>query len=318
VTAGATDQTDTAAAAAASSSPPSAVNLAGQMVGNVVTGLPGKIAGGVIAAIVVVLMIVSGISEGVAGAIGALLVSIFVLFGLLIAFGIPAFVVVLIIASMRARKLEVGAMQGYAGQRGLAFAPSASLPATTPLLTAGSRRESEDVMTGRLPGGLEGTLAHYTFYVRTQSTEGRSRHVPYPHTVVLTQLPESAIFVKHLTCHSHRRLKTGSLFGLDFSDDEEVQLESSVVRERFQIRTSASQDKAWLRELFTPTFIDWLATQTPEEFSFELVDGLLVVAVGDRYNRADYLDWFCGVAAYVRNHIHSEVREDAPPPPVPS
>jgi hypothetical protein len=318
VTAGATNQTDTAAAAGASSSPPSALNLAGQMVGNVVTGLPGRIAGGVIAAIVVVLMIVSGISEGVAGAIGALLVSIFVLFGLLIAFGIPAFVVVLIIASMRARKLEVGAMQGYAGQRGLAFAPSATLPATTPLLTAGSRRETQDVMTGRLPGGLEGTLAHYTFYVRTQSSEGGSRHVPYPHTVVLTQLPESAIFVKHLTCHSHRRLKTASLFGLDFSDDEEVQLESSVVRERFQIRTSGSQDRAWLRELFTPTFIDWLATQTPEEFSFELVDGLLVVAVGDRYNRADYLDWFCGVAAYVRNRIHSEVREDAPPPPVPS
>ncbi len=319
MTAGATNQTDTAAApGAAAASPPSALNLAGQMVGKVVTGLPGKIAGGVIAAIVVALVVIGGISEGVAGAIGALFVSIFVLFGLLVAFGIPAFVVVLIIASMRARKLEVGAMQGYAGQRGLAFAPSGTLPGTTPLLTAGSRRETQDVMTGKLPGGLEGTLAHYTFYVRTQSSEGRSRHVPYPHTVVLTQLPESAIFVKHLTCHSHRRLKSVSLFGLDFSDDQEVQLESSVVRERFQIKTSGSQDQAWLRELFTPTFIDWLATQTPEEFSFELVDGLLVVAVGERYNRADYLDWFCGVAAYVRNRIHSEVREDAPPPPVPS
>lgn len=317
--AGAPNQPETAAArGAATAAPPSALNLAGQMVGKVVTGLPGKIAGGVIAAVIVALVVISAISEGVAGAIGALFVSIFVLFGLLIAFGIPAFVVVLVIASIRARKLEVGAMQGYAGQRGLAFAPSATLPATTPLLTAGSRRESQDVMTGELPGGLEGTIAHYTFYVRTQSSEGRSRHVPYPHTVVLTQLPESAIFVKHLTCHSHRALKTASLFGLDFSDDQEVHLESSIVRERFQIKTSGNQDEAWLRELFTPTFIDWLATQTPEEFSFELVDGLLVVAVGERYNRADYLDWFCGVAAYVRNRIHSEVREDAPPPPVPS
>jgi hypothetical protein len=319
VTAGMANQPQTAAApAAASAAPPSALSLAGRMVGNVVTGLPGKIAGGVIAAIVVALMVVSAVSEGVAGAIGALFVSIFVLFGLLVAFGIPAFVVVLIIASLRARKLEVGAMQGYAAQRGLAFAPTGTLPATTPLLTAGSRRESQDVMTGHLPGGIEGTLAHYTFYVRTQSGDGNSRNVPYPHTVVLTQLPESAIFVKRLTCHGHRRLKTASLFGLDFSSDDEVHLESSVVRERFQIRTSGTQDQAWLRELFTPTFVDWLATQTPEEFSFELVDGLLVVGVGERYNRADYLDWFCGVAAYVRDRIHSEVREDAPPPPVPS
>jgi hypothetical protein len=317
VTAGATNQPETAPAAA-SATPPSALNLAGQMVGKVVTGLPGKIAGGVLGVLIVALMIVSGISEGVAGAIGALFVSVFVLFGLLIAFGIPAFVVVLIIAAMRARKLEVGAMQGYAAQRGLGFAPSGALPATTPLLTAGNRRETQDLMTGTLPGGVEGTLAHYTFHVRTQSSQGRSSSVAYPHTVVLTQLPESAIFVKRLTCHSHRRLKTATLFGLDFSSDEEVHLESSVVRERFQIRTSGGQDQAWLRELFTPTFVDWLATQTPEEFSFELVDGLLVVGVGERYNRADYLDWFCGVAAYVRNRIHSEVREDAPPPPVPS
>jgi hypothetical protein len=298
--------------------PPGALKLAGQMIGNVVTGTPGKVAGGILAAIVVVLMIVAGVSGGPGDAAAVLIAAIFVLFGLVIVVGFPAFVVVLIIAAFRARRLEVGAMQRYAGQRGLSFSPSGELPATTPLLTAGNRRQTQDVMTGRLPAGLEGTLAHYTFYVSTQSSQGRSHSTPYPHTVVLTQLPESAIFVKHLTCHSSGRLKTASLFGLDFSDDEEVDLESSLVRERFQIKTSGSQDQAWLRELFTPTFIDWLGTRTPKGFAFELVDGLLVVAAGERYNRADQLDWFCGVAAYVANRIHTEVREDAPPPPIPS
>ena len=295
------------------------MSIAGQMIGGFVKGTAGKVIGGVIAAIVVVAMIAAGVSDGPGAAAGALIVSIFVLFGLAFIVAVPTFIVVLIIATQRARRLEVGAMQGYASQRGLAFAPTGTLPATTPLLTAGSRRETQDVMTGPLPGGIQGTLAHYTFYVRRQSNDNRTRYVPYPQTVVLTQLPESAIFVKHLTVHGEGPLKTLTLFGADFSNDVDVvEFESTALGKRFQIKTSEEQDKTWLRELFSPTFIDWLATKTPKEFSFELVDGLLVVSVGERYNRPDQLDWFCGVAAYVRNRIHSEVREDAPPPPVPT
>ena len=315
---GAPQQAGTGTAQPIAAAPPSALKLAGQMIGNVVTGTPGKIIGGVIGAIVLVWVVAVGISSGPGDAAGALVASIFVLFVLAFIVAIPVFIVVLIIAAQRARRLEVGAMQGYAAQRGLGFSASGTLPATTPLLTAGSRRQTQDVMTGKLPGGLEGTLAHYTFYVRHQSSQGRSSTTPYPHTVVLTRLPESAIFVKHLTCHSLGRMKTVSLFGLDFSSDVEVELESSAVNERFQIKTSGTQDQAWLRELFTPTFIDWLATQTPKGFAFELVDGLLVVAAGERYDQPHELDWFCGVAKYVGDRIHTEVREDAPPPPIPT
>lgn len=289
------------------------------MIGNAVKGTPGKIVGGVIAAIVVVLMIIAGISDGPGAAAGALIASIFVLFVIGFIVAIPTFIVVLVIATQRARRMEVGAMQSYAAQRGLSFAPTGTLPATTPLLTAGSRRETQDVMTGKLPGGIEGTLAHYTFYIRRQASDNRTRYVPYPQTVVLTQLPESAIFVKHLTVHGEGPLRTATMFGVDFSSDVDVvEFESTALGKRFQIKTSETQDHVWLRELFSPTFIDWLAAKTPREFSFELVDGLLVVAVGERYTRADQLDWFCGAAAFVRNRIHKEVREDAPPPPIPS
>ena len=301
--------------APSAAAPPSALRLAGQMIGDALKSRPAKIVGGAIAAIVVVWMVIVGVAGGPGDAAAALVASIFILFGIAFVVAIPTFIVVLVIASARARKLEVGAMQAYAAQRGLSFAPAGRLPDTTPLLTAGSRRETEDVMTGNLPGGVHGTLAHYTFYVRSQSSDKGTRHVPYPHTVVLTQVPESAIFLKRLTCHGLGRLKTVSLFGLDFSDDAEVELESSVVRKRFQIKTSETQDQAWLRELFTPTFIDWLATGTPDGFSFELVDGLLVVAISERYKRADQLDALCAVARYVRDRIQAEVREDAPPPP---
>ena len=303
----------------AAAAPPSALSLAGQMIGNGVKSTAGKVAGGVIAAVVLVWVVIVGVSSGPGNAVFALIAAILILFGIAFVIAIPTFIVVLIIASQRARKLEVGAMQAYAGQRGLSFAPTGSLPATTPLLSAGSRRETQDVMTGSLPGGLDGTLAHYTFYIRRQSSDNRTRYVPYPQTVVLTQLPESAIFVKHLTVHGEGPLKTLTLFGADFSNDVDVlEFESTALGKRFQIKTSVTQDHVWLRELFSPTFIDWLATSTPKEFSFELVDGLLVVAVGERYNRADQLDWFCSVAKYVRDRIHKEVREDAPPPPMPA
>ena len=318
--AGATNQPQAAAApAAAGAAPPSALSLAGQMIGNAVKSTPGKIAGGVIAAVVLAWVVIVGVSSGPGDAVFALIAAIFILFGIAFVIAIPTFIVVLIIATQRARKLEVGAMQSYAGQRRLSFAATGALPATTPLLSAGSRRETQDLMTGNLPGGLDGTLAHYTFYVRRQSSDNRTHYVPYPQTVVLTQLPESAIFVKHLTVHGEGPLKTLTLFGADFSSDIDVlEFESTALGKRFQVKTSETQDQVWLRELFSPTFIDWLATSTPKEFSFELVDGLLVVAVGERYNRADQLDWFCGVAKYVRDRIHKEVREDAPPPPVPS
>ena len=252
----------------ADTAPPSAFNVAGKMIGGAVKSTAAKIVGAVIAAIVLLWMLIVGIASGPGDAAAVLVAAIFILGVLAFVVAIPTAIVVLIIAATRARKMEVGAMQGYANQRGLAFAPQGRLPNTTPLLTAGTRRDTQDLMTGALPGGLQGTLAHYTFYIRHQSSQGQSSTTPYPHTVVVTQLPESAIFVKRLTCHSLGRLKTISLFGLDFSSDEEVHLESAVVNERFQIRTSGSQDQAWLRELFTPVFIDWLAAGTPEGFGF--------------------------------------------------
>ena len=137
-------------------------------------------------------------------------------------------------------------------------------------------------MAGLLPGGLQGTLAHYTYYVRHQSSQGQSTTTPYPYTVVLVQLPETTAFVRKLLCHDERRIGGVNIFGLDFSGDEKVVLESAVINERYSIRTAAGQDQAWLRELFTPKFIDWLATRPMDEFSFELVDGLLCVSVGKR------------------------------------
>ena len=42
---------------------------------------------------------------------------------------------------------------------------------------------------------------------------------------------------------------------------------------------SPFQDDNWLRQLFSPTFIDWLGESSPGDFSFELAYGSLLCSV---------------------------------------
>ena len=83
-----------------------------------------------------------------------------------------------------------------------------------------------------------------------------------------------------------------------------------MVNERYRIKTGRGQDQAWLRELFTPVFVDWLAHSAVDKFSFELVNGLLCVSVADRLNTAKDLDWLGTAAAYVAGRLRAEVAEE--------
>ncbi|HYU59345.1 MAG TPA: hypothetical protein VEK39_01165 [Solirubrobacterales bacterium] len=292
----------------AATAPPSVWSIASKMVGGALRSTPAKVIGAVIAALVLLGAVLSGIANGIGGFFGTLLVALFVLgvVGFIVA--VPVFVVVLFIASSRARSAESSAMQQYALTRRLTYSPSGTLLEATPLLSAGTSRQTQDVMTGLLPGGLQGTLAHYTYYVRHHTQQG-SHRVPYPNTVVIAQIPESTAYVTKLLCHDGRRIGGANIFGLDLSGDAEVELESTALNERYSIRTAAGQDQAWLRELFTPVFIDWLAAKAAAEFSFELVNGLLCVSIAGRLDRADQLDWLCGAATYVAGRIRGEVTE---------
>jgi hypothetical protein len=286
------------------------------MIGDAVSSVPAKIGGAVIGGLVLLGALISGIANGIGGFFGALIIAVFVLGVIGFMLAIPAGIIVLIIASGRARSAESSAMAQYAGARQLTYSPSGAIPAATPLLSAGTSRQTQDVMAGLLPGGLQGSVAHYTYYVRRSSGQGQSTNTPYPNTVVLVQVPESTSYVRKLVCHDGRGIGGMNIFGLDLSGDDKVELESTALNERYSIKTAARQDQAWLRELFTPVFIDWLATQAMPEFSFELVNGLLCVSVGERLDRADKLDWLCGAATYVAGRIRGELAEEMGPRPV--
>jgi hypothetical protein len=295
------------------SAPPGTLSIAGRMISGAVRSPAARIVGIVLAGLVVVGAILGGISNGAGGVVGGAVVAVFLLFMLGVFLAFPAAIVVVFIAARRARSAESTAMQGYAGARRLTYSPAGTFPESTPLLSAGSSRKTEDVMTGLLPGGLQGTLAHHTYYVRHSGGQQGSYTVPYPYTVVLAQIPESTAFVRKLLCHDGRRIAGASIFGIDLSGEQRVELESTLLNERYRIATGAGQDQGWLRELFTPMFIDWLATQAAHEFSFELVDGLLCVSLAERLERADQLDWLCGAAVYVAGRIRGEVAEERGP-----
>ena len=128
-------------------------------------------------------------------------------------------------------------------------------------------------MRGVLPGGLDGTLALYT-YEETHSDSDGDRQTTYYHfTVVLTDIPESALRVGEL--YVQRRV--GFRF-LDSAEDvfrtrERITLESEDLDQRAEIFAGRNEDQNWIRQLFAPSFVHWLADEAPDGFAFELVPG---------------------------------------------
>ena len=69
------------------------------------------------------------------------------------------------------------------------------------------------------------------------------------------------------------------------------------------------QDANWLRQLFSPSFIVWMAEQTPEKFAFELVDGTLCCNVKGHKKSAADLDRMREATAGVARRLREETLE---------
>ena len=50
--------------------------------------------------------------------------------------------------------------------------------------------------------------------------------------------------------------------------------ESTELDRRYIVEVAKGQDHAWLRQMFPPSFIDWLASNTPVDFGFRLDNGV--------------------------------------------
>ncbi len=201
----------------------------------------------------------------------------------------------------------------YANERGLkASAGKVPLPGYTGLLRMGVRRYASEAFAGRLPGGTDGMLVLYTYETESRDAKG-NRHVQYHlFTVLLAKIPGGAQFIGQLACQ--RRVGFRFLDSAEdvFRDRQRVEFESVELDEQAEIFVGEGDDMNRARQLFSPTFIDWLAHEPDnEELAFELEAGILAVNVPGHGESSIELDAFCERAARVVERFREEAAEAA-------
>lgn len=254
--------------------------------------------------VVLILIAIFTLAAGIAGAVfvgpaiggGAALAAF--LLSLLIVFGI---------ADSHAEDAFFGV---YAQQRGLELGGRAPLPPTTPLLRKGDDRYAERTLSGPFADGVEGILALYTYEEESTDSNGNRQTNYYRYTVGLIPVPECIELVPELYCQRKFGLRAFEGFEDVFrTKKERVKLESEALDQRYEIFAGKSQDAAWLRQLFSPTFIVWLDEAAPEKFAFELVDGTLCCYVSGHKKDAGELDEVTTAAAAVATRLREESLE---------
>jgi hypothetical protein len=179
------------------------------------------------------------------------------------------------------------------------------LPEVTPLLCAGSWRETDLAMRGELGEGIPGTLALYTYVESVPVPDSRPSGTAFKLTIVLIDVTGMENFPL-LLCHGrHGSQRTDRL------DDafrrprtKRLELESEAVDRRFEIFVDPGQDEVRLRQLFSPSFIVWLAESMPT--AFELVNGHLCCFASDHLDSAAKLDEVVAGAVELTRRLQAE------------
>lgn len=189
----------------------------------------------------------------------------------------------------------------YAAAHGLRHrAASLALPKATQLMRHGFLQEVPSLADGTLPGGLANSWLAQVDYVYEGTNDLERSYF----TLVLTEAAESSRFAVRVLCHD-RGLSKRDRANPDSDrevvklDDRAVHLESDRFLQRYAVSTDHDQDQLAVWRLFGPGLIDWLTTEAPAGFSFELQDGALSCFVPGFTADPAELDALCAAAARV-------------------
>jgi hypothetical protein len=226
--------------------------------------------------------------------------------------GIAVLLVAMAIALAIWRRRSADALfRRYAKERGMTLISSnrARMPDKTPLLQAGDERHAERLLEGPLAGDAEGLLANYT-YAETSGTADVRRH----YTVGYVTVPESVPVAPELFL----RPKAGpsALEGVEDAlagPRTRIDLESAELARSHEIFASEMQDPNLIRQLFSPSFIVWLAEEAPPTFGFELVGGKLCCHVDGHAADADALDRVAAATVVIAGRLRDEAMENVSP-----
>jgi hypothetical protein len=261
--------------------------------------------------------IVRGRAAGYAlglGVVGAVVVGAWLGSPLVMLAGPAAVIAVVLLVAFRAadRRAEEEFFLSFSRARGLRYVGATSLPQLTPLLAATDRREFTHWMEGPLGEDMPDVpcgLGHYTWFERRRADDNTVRWVPHHFTICVVDI-EAGITMFPGLFLARRRGLVGRLGGgwLSTGTRRKVELESARLHERHELWVQRSQDDLLLRELFSPSFVSWLA-EHPLEPCFEYRAGTLVVYQERKLDDAGHLGWLLDATQVIARRLASEVAE---------
>jgi hypothetical protein len=162
-------------------------------------------------------------------------------------------------------------LSSFAAAHGLEAVPMLDAGPLTPLLVESGAGRIAPAAHGPLGEGVSGAIGQLV-YTRNQT---------FRFTVALTEVPGSTAFAPRVFCvRSGRTTRDDEFYGFE-ARHSKLWTESLALNDRYRIATSPFQDQNWLRQLFAPAFVDWLARSAPPGFSFELAYGALLCSTED-------------------------------------
>jgi hypothetical protein len=185
-----------------------------------------------------------------------------------------------------------------AASRGLELLPSCSIDPLTPLLAEAEGAPLQPALRGSLGGGVEGIVGQLAY----------KRNKTFRFHVAYTQVPAATAFAPRVFCIRRGRSTRDEFYGFE-TRHSKLWTESTALNERFAVSTSPFQDPVWLRQLFSPSFVDWLRTAEPADFSFELAYGAVLGSVEEDDPGTDGLAALCDATAHVATRIREECEE---------
>ena len=180
---------------------------------------------------------------------------------------------------------------------GLDYHRTASVLPLSPLLGAGDRRTFEHVMHGPLDAGFAGTdviAALYTYETNHEHFEnGKVRLHAERHEFTVCSVDAAAAMRRFRGVFLRRR--QGLLDHLEHDWLADMQLrrvhtESMAFEEAYELSVVEDQDDLRVRQLFSPSLVNWLA-EHPLRPCLELRAGTLLVYVPGHIEDAGHFMW---------------------------
>jgi hypothetical protein len=193
----------------------------------------------------------------------------------------------------------------FAENHGLRYSKTIDLPAQGSTLSRDGARV-EGAATGSLPGGIDGSLVHFTYTYTWTDSDDHTHTEVRKLTLVVAQAPESIGFLPYMGFAgpaSHLNPMAGSteMTQVDLGDDPALKGARACAYK--------GTSQSWLAQLLSPALVEWLA-RSEDDWGFELANGVLCAGRAGYATDPAALTTICEEAAHIAAAIRQESLEE--------